>query len=29
MAIESALFGPDVLDASTSVAEGPDEMHMP
>ena len=29
MATESALFGPDVLGASTSVADGPDEMHMP
>jgi len=29
VAIVSALFGPDVLGASTNVAEGPDEMQMP
>src|SRR6267378_496203 len=29
LAIVSPVFGPDVLGASTNVAEGPDEMHMP
>src|SRR2546426_7971716 len=29
VAIVSPVFGPEVLATSTTVAEGPDEMHMP